>query len=441
MWSYLDKPDVAERLQAIRAAYEMGLRIRAADLRDLLGIAQPGPQEETLQHPALAPQTPPQAPPDLMPPENPSPEQSYYQSDPWQHYQAKKKHFEGEIRQEPNTRHLQILHKGRWHNLPEEHPGGPEGQSPPAGRPEGQKSHSLFVSPNVAEGLTIEQALKALKSPQHQIAKKQYEDIVNRYRALMSQNFRCQLHDSVGDWSDGAENSLHLEIWNADPILLKVMAAEMGLVSDPPQKAVAFFYPQPNGADIRWRSILSENLEKIRMELDRVDLQYRTLIPHENAWEIIICGGEKELLHKIKKLPDFFVKSAYYHVGHFEYFGDENRQKSGELYRQIIEEFWRPRREKMSEPQSPQPEQEPEPQYQHEFMRTKNFWFLEEKPTWDSKTRAIARIMREQYEYEMLSPEEKAAYKEECRKLEEELRARGMRREDEKDDPQGSVFT
>ncbi len=43
-----EKPDAEDRLRAIRMAYEMGLRIRARDLRDLLGLAEPQETEETL---------------------------------------------------------------------------------------------------------------------------------------------------------------------------------------------------------------------------------------------------------------------------------------------------------------------------------------------------------------------------------------------------------
>jgi len=43
-----DKPDAQERLQAIHAAYAMGLSIRARDVRALLGLAQPGPADEIL---------------------------------------------------------------------------------------------------------------------------------------------------------------------------------------------------------------------------------------------------------------------------------------------------------------------------------------------------------------------------------------------------------
>ncbi|GAB4143807.1 MAG: hypothetical protein Kow0040_32640 [Thermogutta sp.] len=43
-----EKPDVLDRLQALQAAYGMGLRIRARDVRELLGVAEPAEDEEVL---------------------------------------------------------------------------------------------------------------------------------------------------------------------------------------------------------------------------------------------------------------------------------------------------------------------------------------------------------------------------------------------------------
>ncbi|WP_297030413.1 DUF935 family protein [Thermogutta sp.] len=48
----LERDDTREKLEALQAAFNMGLKIRAADLRELLDISDPGPEEEFLQNPA-----------------------------------------------------------------------------------------------------------------------------------------------------------------------------------------------------------------------------------------------------------------------------------------------------------------------------------------------------------------------------------------------------
>jgi len=48
----LERDDTREKLEAIQAAFNMGLKIRTADLRELLDLAEPGPDEDYLQNPA-----------------------------------------------------------------------------------------------------------------------------------------------------------------------------------------------------------------------------------------------------------------------------------------------------------------------------------------------------------------------------------------------------
>jgi len=48
----LERDDTREKLEALQAAFNMGLKIRAADLRELLDISDPAPEEEFLQNPA-----------------------------------------------------------------------------------------------------------------------------------------------------------------------------------------------------------------------------------------------------------------------------------------------------------------------------------------------------------------------------------------------------
>ena len=46
-----DRPDVGQRLEALQRAFQMGLKIRTADLRELLGIDGPAEGEEYVQDP------------------------------------------------------------------------------------------------------------------------------------------------------------------------------------------------------------------------------------------------------------------------------------------------------------------------------------------------------------------------------------------------------
>ena len=48
----LEKDDTRERLEGLRVAFDMGLKIKAAELRDLLNLSPPSDEEEFLQNPA-----------------------------------------------------------------------------------------------------------------------------------------------------------------------------------------------------------------------------------------------------------------------------------------------------------------------------------------------------------------------------------------------------
>jgi len=49
----LERDDTREKLEALQAAFNMGLKIRTADLRELLAISDPAPGEEYVQHPGF----------------------------------------------------------------------------------------------------------------------------------------------------------------------------------------------------------------------------------------------------------------------------------------------------------------------------------------------------------------------------------------------------
>ncbi len=68
---------------------------------------------------------------------------------------------------------------------------------------------------------------------------------------------------------------------------------------------------------------------------------------------------------------------------------------------------------------------DPEDQYVPFCVATESKWFLGEKPTWDTKSKLVAEHMRTDYEFYMMSPQEKAKYIEDVDKLWEELPAEG----------------
>ncbi len=185
----------------------------------------------------------------------------------------------------------------------------------------------------------------------------------------------------------------------------------------------------------QWSALLPTNLEEVSIHLDEVGLKYRTLIPQQEGVRVIICGRKGELADKIKQfiklltpVEETFVK------GVFGYFGDEDRQKAAQIYRQIIQQF---ESRHMSVPEEEIPM----------FLRIGRKWYLQEKPEWDPKTKLAAAHMRHLYEwYFIKSPEEKAQIHERFRQLMEEAKARGAKvymgdEEEEEEEASGTIFT
>lgn len=448
----VDKPDVKDRLEALKQAFEMGLRIRSADLRELLSLEQPGPEEESLQHPSYgSPPAPGLAggpgPASTQPPASPD-----LGTAEGGGLRAEGRGLKAEgggpfgpfdqVFQEAAARELYSLPPGLPKNPRPGQIAVVEGksyrfnenhrwelvQSPQPADP------SLFVSPSIEEqGLNPEEAIRRWKSKEHLLAREKYQQIVHQELGLAPEKY--VMLDALGDWSDGAENSVYVEFAQADPETLKRMAARMGLVSEEiygpgkAQKYVAFFSAQPNGPDAKWSAVLHGSLEEVRITLDQVGLKYRTLIPQKEGGLAIICGKRIEILPNIKKLKASIKTSEENYIcGIFESIGDDDREKAAEVYRQIL----------FSQKEHYMADQK---EYIPFCVTMKDKWFLEEKPEWDAKTKWIAAHMRKTYEWYRMSPEEKAKYLEEAKKGEEELRALGVRVMDSEESQEGAVFS
>jgi hypothetical protein len=103
-----------------------------------------------------------------------------------------------------------------------------------------------FYSPNIEENLTFQQATARLKS-----------DDQARYRVIGQDidkqiGFQAVPHNAIGDWSDGAENTIFNEIHNdGDFKQVEYSAALKGMIGN--QKAVIPFTVDSKGKDSLYR--------------------------------------------------------------------------------------------------------------------------------------------------------------------------------------------
>ena len=223
-----DRPDVGQRLEALQRAFQMGLKIRTADLRELLGIDGPAEGEEYVQDPTFRQQAPGQ-PPGLSNLPSPPP-------DTPEQFRERYALPEG-LPKNPQVGHTvtiagvtyQFNENHRWQKI----------------------SSGIFASPNVGPPMSLAQAIQALGTPEHLKAKETYRKIVAEYTHKHGGQLR-RISDVVGYWQGDAENSLYTEIDAVSFPVLRAIAAEMGLASNPPQMFVAVFHPQEAGKYARW---------------------------------------------------------------------------------------------------------------------------------------------------------------------------------------------
>jgi hypothetical protein len=200
----------------------------------------------------------------------------------------------------------------------------PPRQAAPAG------SACLLLSPNVDDALDVDEARRRLRSPEHV-----------RYRRLAGRILhelglgRHQVHDAVGEWQGGVENSLLVVLdGRTDPLTLSCAAACFGLAAR--QKTVLAFYADPAGPDaLATLAVPGRSLDEVRRLLDRHGLSERTLLPGEDGWRAVI------LVPAQRAAALAAVPGVRLHVqaGRGVRLGEPTRDRASERYRQVIRAY------------------------------------------------------------------------------------------------------
>lgn len=136
-----------------------------------------------------------------------------------------------------------------------------------------QDQGHVFVSPNTEEGLDYDQAVKKLGEPEHIQGRATVQKIAD------TQGVKGKFTDGIGDWADGAENTL---IGRFDPAhtvnQLRDVAAEAGLALD--QKDVLAVRPNTEGpGTLTTFSFPASDYSEpqVRQLLEQHDFKFRTL--------------------------------------------------------------------------------------------------------------------------------------------------------------------
>src|SRR5262249_5490645 len=116
-----------------------------------------------------------------------------------------------------------------------------------------------------------------------------------------------QVEDAIGDWSDGAENSVAARLDEpVDPKKVHYMAAWMGLLGH--QKSVLAFVPDQGGHDYLHEIQTSQtDLSFLRRRLSELGIPFRTLVPHhKEGTTIYVWDQGKKLVDNIQAAKGTF---------------------------------------------------------------------------------------------------------------------------------------
>ena len=156
------------------------------------------------------------------------------------------------------------------------------------------KGHT-FMSPNVAEGLKLGDAVERIGSLDHAVST---ATVTETYKRL---GIDARVDSVVGSWKDGAENALLGSHNNVTWEQLRYGAAINGKQLQ--QKMVGVFLEDPAGDTVLWSIPMKGSIEDIATLLDEAGISDRTLRPRGyNKVEAIIVDIGEALDDTMEKL-------------------------------------------------------------------------------------------------------------------------------------------
>jgi hypothetical protein len=195
---------------------------------------------------------------------------------------------------------------------------------------------AIFASPNIEEGTGFDDAERALKQPRHSWAKSVVGD------ALRSEGLGHDLVDAIGDWGDGAEDSVIARIKHVDDFdRLRYVASRIGEHLN--QKAVLPFMTQEGGPDTMYVVRLAgETVPGAREQLTRAGIPFRTLSPTKDGVTVYVYDEGSQLVPQVASLGEAYRGRIGIDVAHGkgEFLGSWDTRADGlRAYRRVQAEY------------------------------------------------------------------------------------------------------
>jgi predicted DNA-binding protein with PD1-like motif len=201
---------------------------------------------------------------------------------------------------------------------------------------EQQKAESYtFVSPNVRENLTLEDAVRLLKSREEKRFIKQI------HRLSRCLRLKPTVAKTIGSFTDGAEHSALFRVFT-DEQTLRYADARLGKLGR--QKTILYFRRDDAGAARMYVLRLwtgKRTLASIAKTLDRNGVPFRTLVPEARGrMSIYVVDPGNELPNRIVSAARNLGALMTTIKGKGEFIGDDtDRDKAQQVYAEIIKQF------------------------------------------------------------------------------------------------------
>jgi len=182
-----------------------------------------------------------------------------------------------------------------------------------------------FVSPNTTEGLKLHEAAKALNS------KAEARLIQSAANLGCRTHVQIRMAKALGSWSDGAENSLLLQM-TVNESTLRFVVASLGL--DTQQKAVLYFQQRRPGTATLYILRLAgqrKTLSSLARVLDRSGIEYRTIVPLRTRTLIYVVDLKRELGAKVGRAARALRARLQVRIGSAEFIGDDTDRQRGKV--------------------------------------------------------------------------------------------------------------
>jgi predicted GNAT family acetyltransferase/adenylate kinase family enzyme len=192
----------------------------------------------------------------------------------------------------------------------------------------------ILVSPNIKENMNYEEAKKMIDSPEHARAVSIAKD------AIKKQDMDGKVESGVGDWEDGAENSIKIDVNGVkDFDQLKYTASKLGASLN--QKAVVAFQKKKDGPDILHKISADRPMDEVRKILSENGISFRTMVGDRAKTSVTILDQGSQLTANVAKFLGAINGKSEAVRGVGEFIGGDTRIAGKKAYKSIIDNYER----------------------------------------------------------------------------------------------------